>query len=114
MQGKPAVKNPLPRVTSMIMKPQDNVTTWEAVSPMNVPETTTQLKIDTQDLNHNVLGYTDLANQGTYPVSESLVMPNTGALQQQSIESLRSNPVIQQLVEEHVALLETRMKTLLH
>ena len=129
VQGKPVVKNPLPRVTSTILKPQDNVTTWEAVSVLNVPDATTQLKTDTRDMNHNVLSYTDqygnpvqiqapvqmeVVNQGTYPVSESLAVSGTGTLQQQSIESLCSNPVIQQLVEECVALLETHMKTELH
>ena len=54
-----------------------------------------------RDLNHNVLSYTDqygnpvqihapvqmeVASQGTYPVSESPMMPNPGA-PQQSIES---------------------------
>ena len=47
--------------------------------------------------------------QNTFPVAESVVAEPM-VVQQQSMESLRSNPVIQQLVEERVALLETRMK----
>ena len=118
---KTVTKNPLPRVTATVSKPTDINPTWEAVAVLNLPETTTQVK---SDFNHNILNYTDqygnavqiqapvqadMVNQATY--TEAGTATNPLVVQQQSIESLRSNPIIQQLVEERVALLEKRMKT---
>ena len=118
---KTVTKNTLPRVTATVSRPTDINPTWEAVTVLNLPETTTQVK---SDFNHNILNYTDqygnpvqiqapvqadTVNQVTY--TEAGTATNPLVVQQQSIESLRSNPIIQQLVEERVALLETRMKT---
>ena len=52
----------------------------------------------------------EAAVQNPYPVTENFVPSDPVVVQQESMESLRSNPVIQQLVEERVALLETRIK----
>ena len=120
----PVSKNVLPRVTSTVSKPPENSVTWENVSLLNIPNQGALNKNDVCDINQNNIKYTDQYGnlvqvqapiqrepivQNTPPVSEQVVVEPM-AVQQQSMESLRSNPVIQQLVEERVALLETRMK----
>ena len=121
LQTKHVTKNPFPRVTATVSKPTDSNPTWEAVAVMNLPGAVAQTKTD---FNHNVLSFTDqygnpvqvqapvqaeMASQITY--ADAGTANNPLVVQQQSIESLRNNPIIQQLVEERVALLETRMKT---
>ena len=114
---QPAVnRNVLPRVSSTVR--------WENVSLLNIPNQGVRDKTDVCDINQNNIKYTDQYGNlvqvqapvqrdpvvhNTLPVSEHVVAKPM-MVQQQSMESLRSNPVIQQLVEERVALLETRMK----
>ena len=122
---QPAVnRNVLPRVSSTVSKPPENSVTWENVSLLNIPNQGVRDKADVCDINQNNIKYTDQYGNlvqvqapvqrdpvvhNTLPVSEHVVAKPM-MVQQQSTESLRSNPVIQQLVEERVALLETRMK----
>ena len=115
---QPAVsRNVLPRVTSTVSKPPENSVTWENVSLLNIPNQGVKDKTDVCDINQNNIKYTDQYDNlvqvqapvqrdpvvhNTLPVSEHVVAEPM-VVQQQSMESLRSNPVIQQLVEERAA-----------
>ena len=116
------------RVTSTITRPIPAVTVsqhWETTGDLqNKTEFQVQDKQPQRDFNQNILLHTD---QYGNPVQvQAMVEPTAVPLQpepaffekpaesvnnSQSIDALRANPMIQKLVEERVAVLESRMRS---
>ena len=123
----------LSRMTSMITRPVPSITTSQAWDSgmSNLQEinndTQTVIKQPCRDFNQNILMHMDQFGNPVWvqgiveqPVICTQVQEQQPQVTErqldvnpmnQSIEALRANPFIQQLVEEWVAVLESRMKS---
>ena len=107
----------LPRVTSTVSRPTMTATTSRDVGDMTTGAGLHNLPVHMDQFGNvvqvqAVLNPTLAVQEVTQQTSESLFTQQHQEIPQTaSMDLLKANPLIQRLVEEHVAVLEARMKT---